>query len=97
MRKAYASNGDVIKARTTDVEYGYRRGDTLKVLYQASSAGAVWAENLTRPGFAGRSEALLLKSDYKVIEEKGTFKDVSRVYFLGIPFMKIIKVTKDAE
>lgn len=96
MGNAYADRDEVIKAKKTDTDHGFRRGDTLRVIRRGPSGGCLYAANLTRPDYGGKSEAFLLDTEYEVIGDKGASPEVSRIYFLGIPIIRIEKVSDNA-
>ncbi|MEC1625472.1 hypothetical protein P9E08_08775 [Bacillus mojavensis] len=85
--------GDIVKAKNSHKEVGYKRGDLIRVIRKGYFSGDFIGENLTEPSAYGHSYVYI--GDY--FRGKNVQKDVAvkepkyKVCFLGIPILSVRK------
>jgi hypothetical protein len=85
--------GAIIIAKVTDEEFGYKKGDTLKIRKCGTANGLYFADNLTRPNFGG-GVALITDKEFKLISAPGVKSIREKSLFGIIYFREIIKEAK---
>ncbi|MEC1707407.1 hypothetical protein P9E09_07035 [Bacillus mojavensis] len=85
--------GDIVKAKNSHKECGYKRGDIIRVVRKAALFGDLIGENLTEPSAYGNSHVYI--GGYfrgKNIQRDSAVKEPRyKVYFLGIPILSVRK------
>ncbi|UHH07170.1 hypothetical protein LUM37_02910 [Bacillus subtilis] len=85
--------GDIVKAKNSHKNCGYKRGDIIRVVRKGALFGALIGENLTEPSAYGNSHVYI--GDYfrgKNIQRDVVVKEPKyKVYFLGIPILSVRK------
>ncbi|MCR9040816.1 hypothetical protein QRX25_14865 [Bacillus sp. L381] len=85
--------GDIVKAKNSHKECGYKRGDIIRVKRKGYFSGNLIGENLTEPSAYGNSHVYI--GDFfrgKRIQRDSAVKEPKyKFYFLGIPILSVRK------
>ncbi len=85
--------GDIVKAKNSHRELGYKRGDLIRVTRKGYFSGAFIGENLTEPSAYGNCHVYI--GDHfrgKNIQRDSVVKEPKyKVYFLGTPILSVRK------